>query len=154
MKQLTGILPCIALALMLPACSNMKQKEAEQTLPAPAEQTQPATEQAKKVIIITDGEHFKKELAEHKNLIAKFHAGWCPHCVGSVAFVEELANKYDTIRFVQIDFDANKDIVAEYSVEGFPTFIVFKDGKIAEKIIGANQPKLTEVAEKISKEAA
>ena len=154
MKRFTALLPCIALSFLLPACSNMKQKDAEQTPPTPTEQAQPATEQTKKVVLITDGDHFKKELAEHKNLIAKFHASWCPHCVNSVAFVEELANKYDTIRFVQIDFDANKDLVQEYGVDGFPTFIVFKEGKIAEKISGANQPKLTEVSEQLSKEAA
>lgn len=154
MKRFTAILPCIALSLLLPACSSMKQKEAEQTLPTPTEQAQPAAEQTKKVVLITNGDHFKKELAEHKNLIAKFHANWCPHCVNSVAFVEELANKYNTVHFVQIDVDANKDLVQEYGVDGFPTFVVFKEGKIAEKISGANQPKLTEVAEQLSKEAA
>lgn len=149
MKRLTAIAPFLTLSLLLPACSCLKKKEVE-PIPTPTEQAQPT--EVKKVVIITNTDHFKKELAENKKLVAKFHASWCPHCVGSIPFVEELANKYNSIRFVQIDADTNNDLVQEHQIGGFPTFVVFKDGKQVEVIVGANQPKLTEVVEKLSQE--
>ncbi len=40
--------------------------------------------------------------------------------------------------FAKIDGDASPDLVTKYEVEGYPTTIIFKDGKEVERVVGAD----------------
>lgn len=54
--------------------------------------------------------------------------------------------------FVKVNSDNNSDISSEYSVSALPTFIIFRNGKVDEKLQGANPAHLKSVLEKLSSE--
>lgn len=68
---------------------------------------------------------------------------------------EELSRSlqgFKFIKFVKIDTDAHKDIASTYQVTALPTFIVFRDGKVLEKVQGADPRKLQSIVKKIVSE--
>jgi thioredoxin 1 len=70
-----------------------------------------------------------------------FWAEWCGPCrmVGPV--VEELAKAYaGKIKVAKMDVDKNRQTPARFGIRNIPTLILFKAGKVATTIIGA-QPK-------------
>lgn len=49
--------------------------------------------------------------------------------------------------------DTQKEIAANYTVTAMPTFMIFKEGKVVEKIQGANARKLQAVIKQLAAEA-
>lgn len=65
-------------------------------------------------------------------------APWCGPCrmVGPV--IEKLAEKYDgKVKFCKLNVDENQQTAVRYSVMSIPTLLFFKDGKVADTVIGA-----------------
>lgn len=63
-------------------------------------------------------------------LITDFFATWCGPCIEMHPYIEEARSNYaGRVRFLSIDIDQNPELTARFSVEGFPTLMVFKDGK-------------------------
>jgi thioredoxin 1 len=90
---------------------------------------------------VTD-ETFEAEIV-NSNLPAMvdFWAEWCGPCrmVGPV--VEDLAKAYaGKIKIAKMDVDKNRQTPAKFGIRNIPTLILFKGGKVANTIIGA-QPK-------------
>ena len=77
-----------------------------------------------------------------------FWAEWCGPCRMVSPIVEELSKDFnDRVKFFKINVDNNSDIAAKYGVMSIPTLIIFKNGEIVEKLIGAAQK--TYYAEKL-----
>jgi thioredoxin 1 len=52
--------------------------------------------------------------------------------------VEELANDYEGKAVIaKLDVDSNPGVSAKYGIRSIPTLLVFKDGKIVDKQVGA-----------------
>ena len=50
---------------------------------------------------------------------------------------EELADDYDgEVKVGKLDIDEDSDIAAQYSIMSVPTFLIFKNGEVVDKIIG------------------
>jgi thioredoxin 1 len=58
--------------------------------------------------------------------------------------LEEIASERDDLRIVKLDVDANQQTAANYEVLSIPTMILFKNGQVAKKIIGAYPKKRLE----------
>jgi thioredoxin 1 len=90
---------------------------------------------------VTD-KNFEEEIMKSKlPAMVDFWAEWCGPCriVGPV--VEELAKQYkDKIKIVKMDVDKNRETPIKFGIRNIPTLILFKDGQVAQTIIGA-QPK-------------
>jgi hypothetical protein len=56
------------------------------------------------------------------------------------------------VTFVKIDTDQQKDVAQAYRVTSLPTFIIFRNGKVADKVQGADPMKLQSVVKKLSEE--
>lgn len=56
--------------------------------------------------------------------------------------------KNQGIHFVQFDVDQLPELTQELGVRAMPTFMIFKDGKKVEELVGANPPKLAELLAK------
>lgn len=65
-----------------------------------------------------------------KPVLVEFYADWCPHCHRMMPIVEELkqmvGHKAD---FIQIEGDNNPELMDEYHVNSYPTWLLFKDGQ-------------------------
>lgn len=90
---------------------------------------------------VTD-ESFEKEIINSDlPALVDFWAAWCGPCrmVGPV--VEELAKEYEgKIKFAKMDVDQNRQTPTKFGIRSIPTLIFFKNGEVAQTIIGA-QPK-------------
>lgn len=81
---------------------------------------------------------FKEEVLGHKGKVfVDFYADWCAPCKVTEPIIEELAGEMNDIKFVKVDVDTNPDLASQYSVFSIPTFILFKDGQLANQFVGA-----------------
>jgi thioredoxin 1 len=86
---------------------------------------------------------FDTLLREEKVLVVDFTASWCGPCRLVSPLMEQLANEYkDRAKVVKVDVDNNKPIFKKYGLRSIPAVLVFKDGELAEKIIGVSAYEL------------
>ena len=85
--------------------------------------------------------HLEELLNNHSTVLVDFHADWCGPCKMLAPTVAEIAAETDTT-VLKIDIDTHQDLAAEYQVQGVPTLYLFKDGDVAERMVGV-QDKAT-----------
>ncbi|XP_042497402.1 thioredoxin H2 [Macadamia integrifolia] len=86
--------------------------------------------------------HFDACKASSKLLVIDFTASWCGPCKYIEPAVIEMANKYTDVEFAKIDVDELMDVAQEYRVQAMPTFILIKEGKEVDKVVGAKKDEL------------
>ena len=68
----------------------------------------------------------------------EFTATWCGPCRLMAPVVEAVARDYaPRLRVLQLDADANPATMTRFGVRGLPTMLVFRDGTLVERIVGA-----------------
>ena len=90
-----------------------------------------------KPLEITDS-NFEEVLNSEKPVLVDFWAEWCGPCKMIGPVVEELAADYDGKAVVgKVDVDVNPEVSAKFGIRSIPTLLVFKNGEIVDKQIGA-----------------
>jgi thioredoxin 1 len=75
-------------------------------------------------------------------------APWCGPCRMVAPVIEGLETKYDgKVKFCRLNVDENPQTAAKYRIMSIPTLMFFKNGEVADTVIGAVpervlQPKL------------
>jgi thioredoxin 1 len=54
--------------------------------------------------------------------------------------LDEVEKENPDLTITRIDIDSDKDMVEQYKIQSVPTYIILKDGKEVDRIIGA-KPK-------------
>lgn len=87
-------------------------------------------------------DNFEKEVLQAKSpVLVDFWAEWCPPCRLLAPVVEKLAKDYKgKIKIGKLNADENQAIAEKYQVMSLPTLIFFKEGKMVDKLLGA-QPE-------------
>jgi thioredoxin 1 len=97
-----------------------------------------------KPIEITDTT-FKEMIQNHSLVVVDCWAPWCGPCNMVAPVIEELARDYaGKISFGKLNVDENQEVSMQYQIMGIPTLLVFKNGKLVEKIIGAMSRQVLE----------
>ena len=99
---------------------------------------------------VVNGTDFENEVIKSDiPVVVDFFATWCGPCKLIAPVLDQLAEEFDgTAKIVKLDVDQAKEVAIQYGVKSVPTLIFFKEGEIADKVVGA-QPK-SELKSKIA----
>lgn len=94
-------------------------------------------------VINVKADEFEQEVINRKGLVlVDFWAEWCGPCKMLGPIIDELANERTDITVCKVNVDENPDLAVKYKIMSIPMVIVFKDGEVYKKSIGA-VPKST-----------
>ena len=76
-----------------------------------------------------------------KPVVVDFYATWCGPCKVLSPMLDELAASFtNEIKFVKVNVDEAPDLSQRFNVQGIPTLLAFKNGKIVDSIVGLLPP--------------
>lgn len=82
-------------------------------------------------------ENFEKEIINTKGLVlVDFFATWCGPCQMLAPVLDRIANSRAEFDIAKVDIDKSQNLAYKYEVEVVPTMVIFKDGKVMNKIEG------------------
>jgi thioredoxin 1 len=103
------------------------------------------------VLDVTDQNFEEEVIKSTKPVLVDLWAPWCAPCHIVSPVVERLSEKYEgKFKFCRLNVDENQRTAAKYGIMSIPTLMFFKDGKVADAVIGAVpesvlQPKIEEL---------
>jgi thioredoxin 1 len=116
---------------------RIRQKKLKQLMESAAEPEKKKESMPNKPIEVTD-EILKETIQNHSLVVVDCWAPWCAPCHIVAPVVEELARDYaGKILFGKLNVDENRAVATQYQIMGIPTLLLFKDGKLADRIVGA-----------------
>jgi thioredoxin 1 len=92
---------------------------------------------------------FVEMVQNHSLVVVDCWAPWCAPCQMVAPILEELAREYvGKILFGKLNTDQNRGVTTQYQIMSIPTLLVFKNGRLVDRIIGAMprqmlEPKIT-----------
>lgn len=89
-------------------------------------------------ITITD-DSFQAEVVDSSlPVLVDFWAVWCGPCRMVAPIVDELAVEYEgRVKVGKVDVDSEQKIAADYGIRSIPTLLIFKNGELADQVVGA-----------------
>lgn len=92
-------------------------------------------------IEFTDANFKEKVISSSKLTIVDFWADWCGPCRAIGPVIEELSQIYgDKVNIGKVNVDHNPQLSMEFGITSIPAILFLKDGKVVDKLVGA-QPK-------------
>ncbi|GAB2214122.1 hypothetical protein Droror1_Dr00018460 [Drosera rotundifolia] len=86
--------------------------------------------------------YFESSKQTNKLIVLDFTATWCGPCRYMDPTITEFADKYTDVDFVKIDVDELMDVAREFGVQVMPTFLLMKNGREVDKVVGAKKKDL------------
>lgn len=86
-----------------------------------------------------DNSNFQSDvLGSSEPVVVDFWAEWCGPCKMISPALEEISEEMDgKVKIAKVNVDENQDLAVQYGVRSIPMLLMFKDGEIADQMIGA-----------------
>ena len=123
-------------------CTCKREGNAE---PVPEKPNVPSSEGHGKVIEIKSEENFNEIISKNQVVVADFYATWCGPCKAMAPIVSYIfiifqfakaSEELTDIKFLKINGEDFDDLMEKYEIAGFPTFILIKNGELANSKAG------------------
>ncbi len=93
------------------------------------------------VAYVTEQDFQNEVLNSPLPVMVDFTAVWCGPCKMVDPIVKQLAGEWDgKVKVLKCDADQNPNVLMQFGVMGIPTLMMFKGGKMVERVTGY-QPK-------------
>ncbi|MGB7412564.1 MAG: thioredoxin domain-containing protein [Thermosynechococcaceae cyanobacterium] len=93
-----------------------------------------------RVTEIQDSE-FNTVISSNTLVVVDFMVSWCGPCRKVARFLDKLAAEFSgQVTIVKLDTEKNKDIPKQFDVVRLPEVLLFKNGELVERILGAKSP--------------
>ena len=87
---------------------------------------------------VTDASFQSDVLDSKKPVLVDFWAEWCGPCRMIAPALEEIAGTLNgKVKIVKLNVDENPQTAAKYGIQSIPTLMIFKNGQMASRQIGA-----------------
>lgn len=81
---------------------------------------------------------FENEVLNGKGIaLVDLFADWCMPCQMIAPIIEEISNEKAEVNFFKVNVDETPEVAIKYGVSSIPTLLIFKDGKLVNKAVGA-----------------
>lgn len=88
---------------------------------------------------------FKETIQNNSVVVVDCWAAWCGPCRMVAPIIDALALDYaGKIVFGKLNVDENRAVAIEYQIMSIPTLLVFKNGKLVDRIVGAQPRQMLE----------
>ena len=112
---------------------KIKKKQLEDMLKLQNE----SNESKMRTVIDLDETNFDQIISKNEFTLVDFWAEWCGPCKSMHPVFTRLCKKYVNIKFARVNVDNNQNIAMRFGIQSIPTFVMFKDGKSIDKMVGA-----------------
>ena len=93
---------------------------------------------AENVIELTDETFEETVRGSDVPVLVDFWAPWCGPCKMIAPVIEEIADEYEgKVKVCKVNTDNDREAAVEYAINAIPTIMLFKDGQIEKKWVGA-----------------
>jgi len=107
--------------------------------PRPADRaSSPSSARAGAPVTVSDATFQREVLESSLPVLVDLWAPWCGPCHMIAPVVEKLARDYEgRLKVTKLNVDENPQTALRYQVQGIPTLLLFKSGRVADRIVGA-----------------
>jgi thioredoxin 2 len=85
----------------------------------------------------TDGTFTRDVLAAGAPSLVYFYSPACPYCRMLTPVIDEIAVKFEGVALIaRIDTTVNPVTARQYGIEGVPTMLLFREGKLVKRMVG------------------
>jgi thioredoxin 1 len=90
---------------------------------------------------VTDANFESMVAGSSKPFVLDFCAPWCGPCRMMEPVLKEVADEYDAVTVGKLNVDENPAIATRFDILSIPTLLIFKNGQVAKKLVGAMPKK-------------
>ena len=92
--------------------------------------------------------NFEEEVLKSEiPVLVDLYAAWCGPCQMMAPVIGQLASEYEgRVKIGKLNVDENPEVMAEYKIMSIPTMIIFRNGEVFSKEVGASSKKEVEKA--------
>ena len=94
------------------------------------------------IVELTDSNFQQEVIQSAIPVLVDFWAPWCGPCRMLAPTIEELSKDYDgKVKVCKLNTDEAPEIAGSLDISSIPTVLVFKNGKVVDRLVGLNPKK-------------